>query len=455
MIDLFGILTPILDQLFVGVLAIDQTERIFYYNQFMSDLDELSREEVLGYRICEVYSVRDCDSPTQIALRTGTPVLNRYMLYKTARGKQLASINYAYPIFSKGKVVAAICMVVDITVFAKQAEVTLKNEVHQKPHSELLTKITFNQLLGKNPLFREALDVAKIAAKGPSPVLLIGETGTGKDLLAQAIHHYGNRAKERFVAINCSAIPEALLEGLLFGTSKGAFTGAIDKEGLLEHSSGGTLFLDEINSMPLALQAKLLRVLQAHKVRRVGSLSEKIVDLRLISATNINPIKAIAENTLRADLYYRLGVIQIQIPPLRERQEDIPLLVNFFIEKIGLRLGKKIDGISPEAMAILRANPWIGNVRELEHSIESVLNFVSDHETLTEKHFKRISRQQIFKTDFDTHNVRRFPSLNPQIDRKTTSPIDFGVLHSPDSKGKNLKDDIDDEEKKTVGFCFK
>ena len=392
--NIVGALGPILDELFLGVLIIDKLGRIVYYNKRMGELDELTPEEALGYKISEVYSVRDDQSPSMRSLLSRRPVIGEYMIYKTARGRQIGSVNHAYPIFHQGELMGAICLVTDVSSLTKLVMSPVESEKNRAaPAADVKQAgVTFDHIIGINPVFREAVDVAKVAAAGPSPVMLVGETGTGKDLFAQAIHNYGDRAKKQFMAINCSAIPEALLEGVLFGTTKGAFTGAVEKEGLLEHASGGTVFLDEINSMPVMLQAKLLRVLQDHRVRRVGGLSEKKVDLRIISAANISPLKAVADNTLRVDLYYRLGVIQVRIPPLRERPEDIPHLTGHFIETVSERLGKIIKGVTPGVLNSLKRRPWPGNVRELEHTIESALNFVSDGEQLAERHLKRAVR---------------------------------------------------------------
>lgn len=392
--DIFGIMGPVWDELFCGVLVIDRNGLIIYYNQYLAELDELTPEEVLGYRINEVYSVRDEDSPSMTALASRRSVKGVLMHYKTARGRQISAFNYAFPLFHNGDIYGAVCIVMDISSFTSQFATGARPKNNAvmpgKPQQE--PKVRFENIIGKNPVFREAVDVAKVAAMGISPVMLVGETGTGKDLFAKAIHDYGARADKPFMAINCSAIPEALLEGMLFGTTKGAFTGAVEKEGLLEYASGGTVFLDEINSMPLALQAKLLRVMQDHKVRRVGGLTEKKVDLRIISASNVAPLQAVEDKRLRPDLYYRLGVVQVIIPPLRNRPEDIPPLIDYFIGKISGRMGKNITGIGPHVLDSLMKRHWPGNVRELEHAIESTLNFVSDGEQLTQRHLKRANR---------------------------------------------------------------
>ena len=386
-----GIFKTFLDQFFLGVLMVDKTSRIIYFNKRLGEIDELTPEDTLGYKISEAYSINEEESPAVMSLRSGQTV-SKSMTYKTARGKQFTTLTHAYPVYHQREVIGAICVVMDVSSMTS-ATLPLTGVAKAKTKSpDEEPRIEFDSLIGKSPLFREAVDVARVAANGPSPVMLIGETGTGKDLFARAIHDYSVQDGGKYMAINCSAIPEALLEGILFGTAKGAFTGATDREGLFEYASGGTLFLDEINSMPLVLQAKLLRVLQDHRVRRVGGLSEKKVDLRIISASNINPLQAVANQGLRADLYYRLGVVQVRIPPLRERPEDIPYLARHFIDKINLKMGKNASGISDGLLQSLKRRSWPGNVRELEHVIESAMNFVSDGETLGERHFKRGNR---------------------------------------------------------------
>ncbi|MEP7344143.1 MAG: sigma-54 dependent transcriptional regulator [Gemmatimonadaceae bacterium] len=232
-------------------------------------------------------------------------------------------------------------------------------------------------LLGVSPPFRKAVELARKVASTDASVMIMGESGTGKELIAQFIHQYSRRASRSLVPINCAALPEGLLESELFGHRKGAFTGAErDKPGLLEIANGGTLFLDELTEMSLPLQAKLLRVLQDGVVRRVGSEKEDaIVDVRFISATNRNPQDCVAKGTLREDLMYRLRVVPIHLPPLRKRQEDIPLLANHFLSHFWDRhrgANEAPPKISDAAIEFLRGRPWRGNVRELQNVIEQL-----------------------------------------------------------------------------------
>jgi Nif-specific regulatory protein len=229
----------------------------------------------------------------------------------------------------------------------------------------------FPEIVGKSAVMRQVYALMNRLLPADVPVLILGETGTGKELVARAIHYNGRRAKGPFVPVNCGAIPENLLESELFGYHKGAFSGATaDKKGLLEAGDGGTIFLDEISDLPLALQAKILRVLQSGEVRRLGETDTFHVDVRVISATNQNLLNLTRTGKFREDLYYRLNVIPVELPPLRARRDDIPLLVNCFLKRSSERLGKKIAGISAKALARLIEHSWPGNIRELENVIE-------------------------------------------------------------------------------------
>lgn len=225
-------------------------------------------------------------------------------------------------------------------------------------------------LFGKSPKAREVLQMLERVSATTATVLVAGESGTGKEVAAQRIHSLSGR-KGRFVPVNCSAIPEGLIESELFGHLKGSFTGATtDKPGLFEEASGGTLFLDEIGELPMSLQPKLLRALQEGKVKRVGSTREIDVDARIISATNRDLLEAVKEGRFREDLYYRLNVLSIELPPLRQRREDVPLLANHFFEKYRAQFKREIRAISPEFLAALEGYPFPGNIRELENIIE-------------------------------------------------------------------------------------
>ena len=267
----------------------------------------------------------------------------------------------------------------------------LRREVGQV-RKERAQQWNFDQIIGHSPAVTEMLDLArKVAESEVSSVLLQGESGTGKDMVAKAIHYVSRRADAPFVAINCAAIPANLIESELFGYEKGAFTDAkARKEGLFEQAEGGTLFLDEIGELELSLQAKLLRILEEGTFRRVGGLKDIPLDVRVIAASN-RDLKAESEtNRFRLDLYYRLSVILIDIPPLRERGDDVLLLAEHYIESFNqkLRLRRKIEGLSPEVVAAFRRYRWPGNVRELRNVIERAL-ILEDEETVTMKYLPR------------------------------------------------------------------
>jgi DNA-binding NtrC family response regulator len=248
--------------------------------------------------------------------------------------------------------------------------------------SQVETRYSFQSIIGNSPEIRETFRVMRHAASSESNVLVTGESGTGKELVARAIHSNSVRVRRKFVTVNCGAIPDGLIESELFGHAKGAFTGAIaDKKGLVEEADKGTLFLDEIGELSAPLQVKLLRVLQEGEFTRIGETATRKVNVRLVAATNKDLKKAIIDRAFREDLYYRLNVIPIELPPLRKRQEDVPLLVNHFIAKHkGKADEKKITGISKEAMQALLAYYYPGNVRELENSVEYAIAFTAGPE---------------------------------------------------------------------------
>lgn len=242
----------------------------------------------------------------------------------------------------------------------------------------------FTEIIGAEPRFLKTLELAQNAAQSPSSILLQGESGTGKELVAQAIHNASNRRQGPFIAINCSAIPKSLLESELFGYEEGTFTGALKggKPGKFELACGGTVLLDEIGDMPLNMQAALLRVLQEKSVTRLGSAKSIPVDIRVIASTNKEIHQMVKKGTFREDLYYRLNVVNISLPPLRERKDDIPLLVDFLIDKMNLKLNKRIRGIAPACMEWLIQYEWPGNIRELENIIEYCVNICEDNRVI-------------------------------------------------------------------------
>jgi DNA-binding NtrC family response regulator len=263
-------------------------------------------------------------------------------------------------------------------------EVQLRREVTHL-RREVYKEYSFHQILGKSRPMQEVFELIRRVADSPSNLLITGESGTGKELVAKAIHYNSDRRDRPFVAVNSAAIPEQLLESELFGHMRGAFTDAkADRPGLFEEAQKGTLFLDEISELPLMLQAKLLRAIQEREIRRVGSTKSIPVDVRIIAATNLNLADEVKAKHFREDLYYRLNVIEIRLPPLRDRRDDIPLLVETFLHKCAKANRKPLQGISESSLALLIDYSWPGNVRELENIIERAVTLARGEKIMPE-----------------------------------------------------------------------
>jgi DNA-binding NtrC family response regulator len=263
-------------------------------------------------------------------------------------------------------------------------EASLRHEVGRL-RREVHKEYSFHQILGKSKPMQQVFDLIRRVADSPTNVLITGESGTGKELVAKAIHYNSERRDAPFVPVNCAAIPEALLESELFGHVKGAFTDAKgDKRGLFEEAQKGTLFLDEISELPLMLQAKILRAIQEREIRRVGATKSMPVDVRIIAATNLHLAEEVKAKRFREDLYYRLNVIEIHLPPLRERREDIPMLVGAFLKKCADASHKNLRGMHETALALLMDYSWPGNVRELENVIERAVTLARGEQIVAE-----------------------------------------------------------------------
>jgi DNA-binding NtrC family response regulator len=263
------------------------------------------------------------------------------------------------------------------------AELGAMQNQNQAIADQVAEQSGFEGIIGKSEAMRRVVATARQVAASDIPVLIMGESGTGKELIARAIHNHSNRRKGRLVPLNCAGLAESILEDELFGHVKGSFTGAqTNREGRFEHADGGTLFMDEIGDMPATMQAKLLRVLENGELVRLGSNEPVRVDVRLISATNRDLDEMVAEKQFREDLYFRIKGVTIQIAPLRERREDIPLLVHFFLKQASEKYGKKIVGLKPQTLAALMGYAWPGNVRQLRNVVENMVVMTSDQEEI-------------------------------------------------------------------------
>ncbi len=370
-----------------GVMIINMDTEVVYYNQAQGQIDDIEPSWALGKTILDLYRViENAFYPTLHCLFNQKPIINLPLFYYTSLGKLVNSMHSVFPLFRREQMIGCICFIQDYGRIADQykfLEVEPKKKAFAAPGTpSLLPNPT--EIITKDPVMRKGLKIISQSASSPSPTMIFGETGCGKEMFAQAIHRLGLKRDKPFIPINCAAIPESLLEGMLFGTVRGAFTGSMDKPGMLEMADGGTVFLDEINSMPLGLQSKMLRVLQDQKVRRVGGVEEKQVSLKIISATNVHPQNAVTNGSLRADLFFRLAVVMVEIPPLRDRISDIPLLVEHFLKKHNKRLKKNIVRVAPELLESFENYLWPGNVRELEHTLEGAMNLSSKGESMLE-----------------------------------------------------------------------
>ena len=380
-------LTNITDE---AIHIVDAKGKTIIYNEKMASLERVNREDVLGKSFFEVFShIPSEESTLYRALMKNEATINQQQTYLNKYGKEITAVNSTIPVEVDGAVIAAIKVSRDITEIKSMSNTILdlqKEALHPKePEKPRIKRYCFEEIIGENQAFKEVLELAKKAAKTNASVFIYGETGTGKELFAQSIHFGGSRKDRPFLAQNCAALPESLLEGILFGTEKGGFTGAVDRAGLFEQASGGTLLLDEISAMPYELQSKLLRVLQEDYIRRVGGSKDIPVDVRIIATVNEPPQDLIEKGLLRKDLYYRLNIVNITIPSLRERLDDLPVLVDHFLEKHNKRYGKEVWMVSEGAMEKLKKHAYPGNIRELENIIMSAVSLADKEHVLTEK----------------------------------------------------------------------
>lgn len=397
------ILDIILENIDEGIHVINNEGYTVIYNKAMEEIEGFNKEEVIGKKLKELFPGLNENTSTLLsALNTNRSITDRYQTYLNKKGNNITSVNTTVPIVINNEIVGALEISKNFTKIRELYDRILNLN---KDSINDLTKKSFNDIIGASPEFLHTVELAKKASKTSSTVLIIGETGTGKEIIAKCIHDSSARCEKPFVAVNCAALPEGLLEGILFGTVKGSFTGAIDRPGLFEQANGGTILLDELNSMPINLQAKLLRVLQEGYIRRVGDVRDIPIDVRIIATTNEDPYTSIVEGRMRKDLYYRLSVINIKIPPLRDRKEDIPIFIQEFIKKYNKELLKDVWEISSEVYDGFMSYDWPGNVRELKNYIEGAMNMVIGH-VLKMEHFPPHVQEILFnKFKADVHNI--------------------------------------------------
>ena len=351
----------ILDSITDGVFTVDRDWRITSFNRAAEEITGVPRKEAIGKPCCEVFKASICE--TDCALRktmaTGKPVVNKAVYIVDSSGERIPiSISTALLRDKAGRVVGGVETFRDLSLV-------------EELRRELAGHYTFEDIVSKNPAMLRLFEILPQVAESGSTVLIEGESGTGKELVARAVHNLSPRREGPFVVVNCGALPDTLLESELFGYKAGAFTDAKqDKAGRFQLAAGGTIFLDEIGDVSPALQVRLLRVLQEKTFEPLGGVESVKVDVRIVAATNKPLDELVKAGTFREDLYYRINVVRLRLPPLRERREDIPLLIDHFIARFNRLCGKDITGVSPEAMAALVSYDYPGNVRELENIVE-------------------------------------------------------------------------------------
>jgi len=444
------IVETILEYKTQSLIIVDNEAKVQYLRDDQGIIFETDSKYAVGKNILDIFSDMTKERSTLYkVLKDEIPRINEIQSFYTYKENKITSITTTLPLYDKGKIIGALEIFEDINNYEKiskniiEAQKEEQNkEIVIEEYKDNGTVYTLNDIIGESQKIKDIKKKILKISDSSSSVLIQGETGTGKELVAQSLHNSSfNRRKNPFIAQNCAAIPKDLLEGILFGTTSGSFTGAREKPGLFELADGGTLFLDEINSMEVNLQAKLLRVLQEGFIRRVGGRESKKIDVRIVTATNISPELAVEKGLIRKDLYYRLNVLSIKVPPLRERQEDIPVLIEYFIKAYNNTLRKNIKNVEKRVCDMFKKYPWPGNVRELKYTIENIMNFTDDTKInlseLPEKisKYKNNSEKNIIKEEKSINNnknvkeeienikltMEKIPSLNKvveEIERK-------------------------------------
>lgn len=386
LLDHKKILECLLENLDEGIQIVDSKGKTIYYNQVMGKVEGINPNEVLGKRVNEYLSdVKEDTSTLMRVLKSGKKIVDLIQQYSNEYKKKVTTINTTVPVSCDGKNVAAIEISKDMTRLKELTEYIYKLQGND---TKVKKRFTFKDIITNSDKMKEVVKKAQRSSLSNSSVLIYAETGAGKEVMAQSIHYGGIRNNNPFIPINCAAIPAALLEGMMFGTTKGSFTGAENKKGLFEEANHGTILLDEINSMEPYLQSKLLRVLQDGYIRPIGSNKIIDIDVRIIATLNEEPEELVKSGKLRKDFYYRLSVIKLRIPPLRERREDIPILANKFLKECNEIMGKNIERIHEDLMERFLKYSWPGNIRELRNVIESAVNMADDSSVLNCNNFE-------------------------------------------------------------------
>lgn len=347
-----------------ALIIVNEENMILYSAMINDDRTYISTKDVIGQNLYEMYpNLTEENSTHARVMKTGKPVINENQLIVERSGKAYVINTSTFLIEDNGRRIGTFDLSSSLTPKSKNDEKEDRNKLY-----------VLDSIVTENEAMLSIKSKILKVSRNDSPVMVIGESGTGKELIVEAIHSMGSRRENPFISVNCAAIPDALMESTLFGTVKGSFTGAENRKGLFEIADGGTLFLDEINSMNIDLQAKLLKAVEEKKYMKLGGERYVDVDVRVISAVNVDPEEAIKNNSLRSDLFFRLGVVQFFVPPLRERKEDLKPLTEHFISYYNSRMNRQVMGVDEDVRRVFENYPWPGNVREFRNVMESAFN---------------------------------------------------------------------------------
>lgn len=404
---------------------IDKEGKYIYYNQESAELDGYPMEQAIGKPMLKVYPNLKKEDSTMLQALQGKEYQDTYQTYYNHVGKLVDYQHTTVPLYNhKKEIIGAVEIGRNLSnVRQLQDQVFSLNRKLYQNKEQPLPEIVF-----ASKKMQQVIDQTNILGSNDVPVLIVGETGTGKELFARLIHQTSQRRDKAFISLNCSALPTTLIESTLFGTVKGAFTGAENRQGYLELANGGTLFLDELNAMPLEMQSKLLRFLQEKTYWPLGGNKEQHADVRIVAAMNESPADLLKTGKMRSDLFYRLNVGLIKLPALRERQEDIPVLARYFIDKHKTDVSVLITGISEHALQQLMSAPWPGNVRMLENAIVRSMVLQNEPGEL----------QQIILDEelFDLHSP--YPQDEAKLEKPTTSEITGNLTEQVENYEKQL-----------------
>lgn len=399
MLNIGSLMIESLDYIFI----VDKKYNIIYNSRydrhFSGKSGEYAPGDMLSKSFFEAYPGLNRDNSNVIrSMQTQSVIVNKQQAYQDYLGRRYFTNNVTIPLRRKGELVAVVELAVDVQSRDGGEEDRDGDRkfdefiFHLKKEADM---ITFDTILTKNEQMKACIEKAKFLSRLPNPTLLCGETGTGKELFAQAMITYSGAPREKVVIQNCATVPENLMESILFGTVKGAYTGAEDKAGLFAQADGGILFLDELNSIPYQVQSKLLRVLQDGTFRPLGSSRDERACVKVIGAMNVDPVEAMEKKIIRSDLFYRFSGGLIDLPPLRERREDIDFYAGYYIDYFNQVYDKAVEGIDDEVRVLFLNYSWEGNVRELKNTVESMIASAQDQRLLTRERIPEYMRRRL------------------------------------------------------------